>query len=53
VPTTLRKFHLFVPVRTDWYLIERSANILCIFLDFNQVSRPCDRLMASGDSQNP
>jgi len=39
VPTTLRKFHSFVPFRTDWYPNEHSANTLCILLDFNQVSR--------------
>jgi len=27
----LRKFHSFVPIRTDCYPIERSANTLRIF----------------------
>jgi hypothetical protein len=53
VLTTLRKFHSLVPVITDWYPTEYSANALCIFSYFNQVSRPCDRLKASGDSKNP
>ena len=52
VPTTLRKFHSFVPIGTDRYPTELSANTLCIFLDFNQVSSPCDRLKASADSKN-
>lgn len=51
VPTTLRKFHSLVPVRTDWYPDEHSTNALCILLDFNQVSRLCDPLKASGASQ--